>query len=64
MHMMNGDQALKRLQEILAQAKLERMYGTIELQIKDGDVELFRISKTELARPQGEKTRDYSKTYR
>jgi hypothetical protein len=38
---------IKKLETLLDEAKRQGMYGTIELQLRDGDVEIIRTSKTE-----------------
>ena len=45
---MGKEQLLRRLEAILDEAQRAGMYGTIELQLKAGEVELIRTSKTEL----------------
>jgi hypothetical protein len=39
---------IKKLEAILDEAQRAGMYGTIELQLKAGEVELIRTSRTEL----------------
>ena len=38
---------LKKLDTLLDDAKRQAMYGTIELQLREGEVEIIRTSKTE-----------------
>lgn len=51
---------LKKVEAMLAEAQRERIYGTIELQLREGEVELIRTSKTEkvpVEQPNGYKRR-------
>lgn len=54
---MTRNALLKKLETMLASAEQERMYGQIEIEIKDGEPTLLRKSATERLDTDRERTR-------